>query len=84
MTYNANKARWQGGDARTLYAFVDQRASTFRVEHGGAEYYHVGPNCTVRVATRAEAEEYWQSPLSPGWTVHETRGDSDAKAEVSK
>src|SRR6185503_7282506 len=26
---------------------------------------------TVRVATRAEAEEHWQHPLHPGWTVTE-------------
>jgi hypothetical protein len=28
-----------------------------------------GPEATVRVATRGEAEELWQRPLHPGWTV---------------
>jgi hypothetical protein len=73
---------WTGGDERTLYAFVDSYpgARTITVRPGGGD----SPkpicrleHCSVRVATRAEAELHWQRPLEAGWTVDE--GDADVR-----
>ena len=69
---------WIGGDSRTLYAFTDRRTGKVGVYPGGGGskkklLMHVGPEADVRVATRAEAEELWQSPLSSGWNVSHAR-----------
>ena len=64
---------WKGGDSRRLYAFVDNLTGRVTVHHGNAGLRHssvpVGPNATVRPATRLEAEQHWQSPLHAGWKV---------------
>lgn len=61
---------WVGGDRRTLYAFTGTLTGETIVRPGdGAS--GIGPTCTVRVATRAEALEHWQDPLHVGWTVGE-------------
>ena len=65
---------WIGGDSRTLYAFTDRRTGKVGVYPGGGGstkklLMRVGPEADVRVATRAEAEEHWQSPLHVGWKV---------------
>lgn len=62
------KRGWVGGDSRTLYAFTDERTGQVHVYPGGAAR-GVGPACTVRVATRSEAEAGWQNPLHAGWKV---------------
>jgi hypothetical protein len=31
-----------------------------------------GPQATLRIATRDEAEEHWQRPLHAGWKVAST------------
>ena len=66
---------WIGGDSRTLYAFTDRRTGKVGVYPGGGGsnkklLMHVGPEADVRIATRAEAEDLWQSPLK-GWNVSE-------------
>lgn len=66
--YNARRALWSGGDSRTLYAFTSLRTGRTWVVPGGYDM-NWGPEATVRVATRDEAEELWQRPLHPGWTV---------------
>jgi len=64
---------WTGGDSRTLYAFTDRRTGRVAVYPGGGAgkklLMRVGPEADVRVATRPEAEELWQSPLHAGWKV---------------
>lgn len=64
---------WIGGSMRTLYVFTDRRNGDKVVSPGRAsvDYPHIpaGPACQVRVATRNEAEQYWQSPLHPGWVT---------------
>lgn len=66
------KHGWVGGDSRTLYAFTDRRTGQVAVYPGGGAkkklLMHVGPEADVRIASRSEAEELWQSPLR-GWTV---------------
>ena len=65
---------WHGGNSRTLYAFTDKRTGRTLVRPvysaGG-----IGDYCTVRVATRREAErpdpEGWQNPLHSGWLVRD-------------
>lgn len=66
--YDERKGLWRGGDSRTLYAFTSLQTGRTWVAPGGTEMYW-GPEATVRVATRDEAEELWQRPLHPGWTV---------------
>jgi hypothetical protein len=66
--WNESKG-WIGGDSHTLYAFTDRLTGKISVQHGGYPQTHVGPNATVRVATRAEAEREWQKPLSPAWKI---------------
>lgn len=59
---------WVGGDKNVLYAFEDKRTGHVLVrprEHLGGS--GPGPDVFVRVATRAEAERLWQSPLHSGW-----------------
>ena len=59
---------WCGGDGRTLYAIEDERTGSVTVRPAGL-MSNIGPAATVRVATRAEAERLWQSPLPTGWKV---------------
>lgn len=67
--WNGRKG-WVGGDSRTLYAFTDKSMGRVEVYPGGSpSHVHVGPEATVRLATRAEAERLWQSPLHVGWKV---------------
>lgn len=66
--WNGRKG-WVGGDSRTLYAFTDRLNGEVVVHPGGYPQTHVGPNADVRLATRAEAERLWQSPLHSGWKV---------------
>ena len=65
--YDARKG-WSGGDSRTLYAFTDPATDRVVVRPGGFEM-PFGPQAMVRVATRDEAEQHWQSPLHIGWTT---------------
>lgn len=65
---------WTGGDDRTLYAFTDKATGKTWVRPGGGTkrsslMLGIGPEATVRVATKAEAEESWQSPLHGGWKI---------------
>ncbi len=66
---------WVGGDSRTLYAFVDRRTGRVGVNPGGGAGKQLlmnwGPEAVVRVATHAEAESLYQSPLHAGWKVTE-------------
>lgn len=66
--YDERKGLWRGGDSRTLYAFTSLMTGRTWVSPGGW-VMNWGPDATVRVATRAEAEELWQRPLHAGWTV---------------
>jgi hypothetical protein len=66
--YNARRGLWSGGESRTLYAFTSLATGRTWVVPGGYAM-HWGPEATVRVATRDEAEELWQRPLHSGWTV---------------
>lgn len=59
---------WTGGDTRTLYAITDVRTGNVTVRPGKS-FAGVGPACTIRIATRLEAETEWQSPLHAGWKV---------------
>lgn len=66
--YNERRGMWTGGDSRTLYAFTSLITGHTWVVPGGY-VMNWGPEATVRVATRDEAEELWQRPLHPGWAV---------------
>jgi hypothetical protein len=66
--YNARRGVWSGGESRTLYAFTSLMTGRTWVVPGGY-VMNWGPEVTVRVATRDEAEELWQRPLHSGWTV---------------
>jgi hypothetical protein len=74
--YNARKGAWKGGDSRTLYAFGDPATGGVRVVPGGYPMLY-GPQATVRIATRDEAEQHWQHPLV-GWKVAESSVTSEA------
>jgi len=63
------KKGWVGGNSKTLYTFTDNITDSIAVAPGGYPHVHVGPNAEVRMATRAEAEMLWQSPLQAGWKV---------------
>lgn len=71
-TYDERRG-WIGGDSKTLYAFTDKRTGSVTVRPGGGPrkpgLHRIGPEATVRIATRAEAEAHWQDPLHPGWVV---------------
>jgi hypothetical protein len=69
--YDARKGNWTGGDSRTLYAFTDPATGRVWVVPGGYAMLY-GPQATVRIATRDEAEERWQRPLHAGWKVAST------------
>lgn len=62
---------WYGGRSNVLYAFRDKMTGKVVVRPGGGGKRRLlgapGPNATVRVATRAEAEKHWQKPLHGGW-----------------
>jgi hypothetical protein len=71
--YSARRG-WVGGDSRTLYAFTDTRTGTVHVQPGGGRGKKLmrgagGSAQRARLATRAEAEKHWQSPLHVGWKV---------------
>lgn len=59
---------WIGGEKFTLYAITDKRTGHVLVRPN-TEMAGVGPECTIRIATRSEAEKLWQSPLHSGWKV---------------
>lgn len=64
----SDKKGWHGGSKNTLFAFTDQRTGHMVVR----PVYDVKgwrPAADVRLATRAEAEKHWQSPLHSGWKV---------------
>ena len=64
----SDKRGWYGGAKKTLFTFVDKRTGsvTVRPVH---DTRSIGPEVTVRVATRAEAEKHWQYTLHSGWKV---------------
>jgi hypothetical protein len=70
-TFNFERGCWMNGHPGTLYTFIDKRTGHFVVRPGerGRHATGIGPECQVRVATRSEAEEKWQSPLNPAWYV---------------
>jgi hypothetical protein len=70
--WNNRAGAWLGGDADTLYAFTDPVTGLIKVRPGRGgmgKVVHGGYGLTVAVATRAEAETLWQSPLHAGWKV---------------
>lgn len=73
---------WRGGDTRTLYTFIDSRTGDKVVKPGGGPFYVTSePSVTVRVATKAEAEQHWQRPLHAGW---KTIGRAGARRRRSR
>jgi len=71
-SYDDKLCHWIGGDSYTLYTFTDKRTGSITVAPGSVGNLHIvgiGPECTVRLATHAEAEEHWQKPLHSGWKV---------------
>lgn len=72
-SFKPKSGKWTGGDSKTLYAFTDINTATgkpFVVVNPGKypeAMRQVGPEAKARVATKAEAEEYWQNPLHSGW-----------------
>jgi len=66
--YSEHRGLWVGGDGRTLYTFTSTATGLTWVVPGGYRM-NWGPDATVRVATRDEAEAMWQRPLHPGWKV---------------
>jgi hypothetical protein len=62
-----------GGDNRTLYTFTGKMTGAVEVHPGGGPNKKLlmgwGPDATVRLATKQEAEAHWQSPLHAGWKV---------------
>jgi hypothetical protein len=80
--YDSRSGRWKGGDSRTLYTFGDPATGRMSVVPG--EYnMPFGPQATVRVATRDEAEALWQQPLHPGWQVLSEELPRNAAGEPS-
>ena len=65
----SDKRGWTGGAPDALYCFTCKWTGNKTVRPGGSGSTGIGPECTVRQATRVEAEEHWQKPLSPGWKV---------------
>ncbi len=70
--YDARKGAWKGGDSRMLYAFGDPATGRVWVVPGGYPMLY-GPQATVRIATRDEAEQHWQHALHVGWKVAESQ-----------
>lgn len=69
FTYTAETG-WAGGDDRTLYAVTDKRTGRVTVRPAYL-FAGVGPEVTIAVATRSQAEADWQAPLHAGWKVVE-------------
>lgn len=68
--FRPSKGAWTGGDSYTLYAVTDKRTGKTFVRPGDKRHFMgVDPEATVRIATKAEAEEHWQTPLHSGWKV---------------
>lgn len=74
--WNARRGVWMGGDTKTLYTWTDKRINKKFVRPGAGPRRQLrsaagaGPEVTaVRLATKAEAEKYWQKPLHAGWKV---------------
>jgi hypothetical protein len=72
--YRVKLGRWSGGDKNTLYAFTDTATGKTVVRPGGGSKASslmkgIGPEASVRVATKEEAEASWQAPLHDGWKV---------------
>lgn len=65
----SDRKGWIGGNSKTLYTYIDNVTDRIAVAPGGHAHVQVGPNAEVRMATRAEAEMLWQSPLHGGWKV---------------
>lgn len=65
----SDRKGWIGGNSKTLYTYTDNVTDRIAVAPGGHAHVQVGPNAEVRLATRAEAEALWQSPLHHGWKV---------------
>jgi hypothetical protein len=80
--YDARRGVWKGGDSRTLYAFTSLLTGITWVAPGSSTM-NWGPQVTVRVATREEAEELWQQPLHPGWQVLSEELPRNAAGEPS-
>jgi len=80
--YDERKGLWRGGDSRMLYAFTSLLTGITWVAPGGSTM-NWGPQVTVRVATREEAEELWQQPLHPGWQVLSEELPRNAAGEPS-
>lgn len=63
---------WTGGELHRLYAFTCLHTGQVQIRPAGLRPGDSpGPNCDVRPARRAEAEEGWQRPLHSGWKVVE-------------
>lgn len=77
------KNGWSGGDSRTLYTFRDKRTGSVTVRPGG-DARGVGPECDVRVATKAEAEAHWQNPLHSGWKTEHSSMDRSEGTTMAK
>lgn len=71
--YDPKRGAWYGGDRKTLYTFTDPATGNMVVRPGGgvskSSVLLAGPQARVRIATKAEAERLWQSPLHSGWLV---------------
>jgi hypothetical protein len=76
--YDERRGLWRGGDSRTLYAFTSLLTGVTWVVPGQWTMNY-GPQVTVRVATRDEAEEHWQRPLHRGWIVTETAANESPR-----
>lgn len=61
--YSERRGTWIGGSRNVLWSFVDTRTGRVTTRPIG---YVMGPACTVRIATRAEACT-WQNPPHPVW-----------------
>lgn len=87
--YNAKRGAWVGGDSRTLYTFMDPTTGHRLTTHGtvmsdGTSFKHyriaAGPDATVRVATRTEADAAGWTQGGGGWTTLGRLGPSGAYA----
>lgn len=59
-------------DDRTLYAIKDRRTDTVIVRPGGLLIGRADREAVdIQAATRQQAEQGWQRPLSAGYTVKE-------------
>lgn len=74
--FRPKQGAWTGGDSHTLYTFTftNPTGTHTMVRPGGGTKASsmmkgIGPDATVRVATKDEAEKHWQSPLHSGWKI---------------